>query len=179
MIKPFLHFLFTYVYMGINKDYSFEYIINTNEVAHFFFIFHNGKKYFDPKYLLSDVSLLSSILRVANEEYFFLSIPKKDSRENEKCTQRYVDKTNSMISITTPNIKKQKEKNDKYENVFIKYWNDEKECEVAYEKIKLDINKKLEKDLLIFYNMLSNHVNGMCLYDKRAWENYFEEKKKK
>lgn len=53
IIKPFLHFLYSYVYMGINKDYHFEYIINKHVVNKFFFIYQNRTKYYDRKYLLS------------------------------------------------------------------------------------------------------------------------------
>ncbi|CRG98756.1 conserved Plasmodium protein, unknown function [Plasmodium relictum] len=94
IIKPFLHFLYSYVYMGLNKDYYFEYIINKNALNQFFYIYHNNTKYYDKTYLLNNsfislpvffkysieivyyTGILSRILRMSSEEDFYLAIPK-------------------------------------------------------------------------------------------------------
>ncbi|GAW80661.1 hypothetical protein, conserved [Plasmodium gonderi] len=100
IIKPLLHFLYAYVYLGINKDYHFEYMI-CKEVAHqFFFVFQNGTRYYNREFLMSDTflslpvflkyfiemtydaGLLSRILRASSEEDFYMAIPKVGNVEN-------------------------------------------------------------------------------------------------
>ncbi|CAD2097620.1 hypothetical protein YYG_03994 [Plasmodium vinckei petteri] len=100
IIKPFLHFLYSYVFMGINKDCYFEYILNEKINMQFFFI-HTGRQIiFNKPNLKSNQTLslpiflkyaiqivyetasLSKFLRRSSENDFYLSLPKFPSNKS-------------------------------------------------------------------------------------------------
>ncbi|CXI03605.1 conserved Plasmodium protein, unknown function [Plasmodium berghei] len=94
IIKPFLHFLYSYVFMGINTDFYFEYILNKNIKMLFFFIYTDHQIIFNKHNLKSNQTLslpiflnytiqivhstasLSKFLRHSSEDDFYLSLPK-------------------------------------------------------------------------------------------------------
>ncbi|VTZ67276.1 conserved Plasmodium protein, unknown function [Plasmodium chabaudi chabaudi] len=93
IIKPFLHFLYSYVFMGINKDCYFEYILNEKMNMQFFFIHTDRQIIFNKPNLKSNQTLslpiflkyaiqivyetasLSKFLRRSSENDFYLSLP--------------------------------------------------------------------------------------------------------
>ncbi|ETB59231.1 hypothetical protein YYC_03477 [Plasmodium yoelii 17X] len=94
IIKPFLYFLYSYVFMGINTDYYHEYILNKNINMLFFYIYTNHKIIYNKHNLNSNQALslpvflnyaikivystasLSKFLRRSSENDFYLSFPK-------------------------------------------------------------------------------------------------------
>ncbi|KMZ86710.1 hypothetical protein PVBG_04368 [Plasmodium vivax Brazil I] len=97
VVKPLLHFLYAYVFLGVNRDVHYEYIISKRAARTFFFALHKGVRYYERGCLRADSLLslpvflkyaigvvhrageLSRILRSLSEEDFQLAIPKVSS----------------------------------------------------------------------------------------------------
>ncbi|ANQ07957.1 Uncharacterized protein PCOAH_00020960 [Plasmodium coatneyi] len=112
IVKPLLHFLYAYVFLGVNRDFHYEYIISKHAVRQFFFVLHKGVRYYDRGSLLSDSCLslpiflkyaigvvyrageLSRILRSISEEDFQLAIPKISSSKNQLAKKKKKKKKN-------------------------------------------------------------------------------------
>ncbi|SBT76809.1 conserved Plasmodium protein, unknown function [Plasmodium ovale] len=106
IIKPFLHFLYSYVYIGVNKDHYHEYVINRKVGAQFFFVYRDRVMYYDKrrlsscpvlslpmflKYIIELVHSAGRILRAASQEDFYMAIPKISHfrhRRHCKCVKK-------------------------------------------------------------------------------------------